>query len=384
MRGRDQRMRPLRRALQVGLRARQRRLPAAPRRRRARAGGSRHAVCQPGAGDRRLAARPHRPRRAARPPLRRAADGTDGVADAHPRELGHAADGHGRRRPALRRLLACGVASRTHPRRRRHLPARPGAARTRLGQSQRGWARQRRQRRVERRRGVGGLHVVRAAAVGLSVRLRGGPPDAVPRTRRRARRIVVCDGPGLVRVARRHAGVDVRHPPQRPASRRAPARASERLRRLQHLGAADVYGRSTPPGCSWAACSPTPTSEAAANTAAPGTRRRVKTRRQNAFDDYIAAARWLVSAGYTTPSKLVSRGNSNGGLLVAVTAMQAPEAFGAVLLPRAPPRHAALSVMAELRAGRPSNTARPTIPSRARISPATRRITTSEPIAAIP
>src|SRR5438445_141165 len=55
----------------------------------------------------------------------------------------------------------------------------------------------------------------------------------------------------------------------------------------------------------------------------------VKTRRQNAFDDYIAAAQWLVSAGYTTPSKLVSRGNSNGGLLVAVTAMQAPEAFGA-------------------------------------------------------
>jgi prolyl oligopeptidase len=56
----------------------------------------------------------------------------------------------------------------------------------------------------------------------------------------------------------------------------------------------------------------------------------IKTRRQNAFDDYIAAARWLVSAGYTTPSELVSRGNSNGGLLVAVTAMQAPEAFGAV------------------------------------------------------
>ncbi|AKT39462.1 prolyl oligopeptidase family serine peptidase [Chondromyces crocatus] len=55
-----------------------------------------------------------------------------------------------------------------------------------------------------------------------------------------------------------------------------------------------------------------------------------KTRRQNAFDDYIAAARWLVSAGYTTPSRLVSRGNSNGGLLVAVTALQAPEAFGAV------------------------------------------------------
>jgi len=55
-----------------------------------------------------------------------------------------------------------------------------------------------------------------------------------------------------------------------------------------------------------------------------------QTRRQNAFDDYIAAARWLVSAGYTTPARLASRGNSNGGLLVAVAAMQAPGAFGAV------------------------------------------------------
>jgi prolyl oligopeptidase len=61
----------------------------------------------------------------------------------------------------------------------------------------------------------------------------------------------------------------------------------------------------------------------------------IKTRRQNAFDDYIAAARWLVSSGYTTPSRLISRGNSNGGLLVAVTALQAPDAFGAVFC-RAP------------------------------------------------
>ena len=54
------------------------------------------------------------------------------------------------------------------------------------------------------------------------------------------------------------------------------------------------------------------------------------TQRQNAFDDYIAAGRWLVSAGWTTPARLVSRGASNGGLLVAATAMQAPDAFGAV------------------------------------------------------
>ncbi|WP_141619401.1 prolyl oligopeptidase family protein [Myxococcus sp. AB036A] len=61
----------------------------------------------------------------------------------------------------------------------------------------------------------------------------------------------------------------------------------------------------------------------------------LKTRRQNAFDDFIAAARWLVSEGYTVPARLASRGNSNGGLLVAVTAMQAPASFGAVFC-RAP------------------------------------------------
>jgi prolyl oligopeptidase len=61
----------------------------------------------------------------------------------------------------------------------------------------------------------------------------------------------------------------------------------------------------------------------------------IGTKRQNAFDDYIAAARWLVDHGYTTTDQLVSRGNSNGGLLVAVTAMQAPDAFRAVFC-RAP------------------------------------------------
>lgn len=61
----------------------------------------------------------------------------------------------------------------------------------------------------------------------------------------------------------------------------------------------------------------------------------IGTNRQNAFDDYIAAARWLVDNGYTTTGQLVSRGNSNGGLLVAVAALQAPDAFRAVFC-RAP------------------------------------------------
>jgi prolyl oligopeptidase len=61
----------------------------------------------------------------------------------------------------------------------------------------------------------------------------------------------------------------------------------------------------------------------------------IGTKRQNAFDDYIAAARRLAADGYTTPDLLVSRGNSNGGILVAVTALQAPDAFRAVFC-RAP------------------------------------------------
>ncbi|MGV9550409.1 prolyl oligopeptidase family serine peptidase [Streptomyces ardesiacus] len=56
----------------------------------------------------------------------------------------------------------------------------------------------------------------------------------------------------------------------------------------------------------------------------------VGTRRQNAFDDYVAAARHLVADGWTTPAGIASRGNSNGGLLVTVAALQAPDAYGAV------------------------------------------------------
>jgi prolyl oligopeptidase len=61
----------------------------------------------------------------------------------------------------------------------------------------------------------------------------------------------------------------------------------------------------------------------------------IKTKRQIAFDDFIAGARWLIAAGYTTPDRLIARGNSNGGLLVAVAALQAPETFRAVFC-RAP------------------------------------------------
>jgi len=56
-----------------------------------------------------------------------------------------------------------------------------------------------------------------------------------------------------------------------------------------------------------------------------------KLTKQNVFDDFIAAAEWLVEHRYTTPSKLAIAGGSNGGLLVGACMTQRPELFGAAL-----------------------------------------------------
>ncbi len=54
-------------------------------------------------------------------------------------------------------------------------------------------------------------------------------------------------------------------------------------------------------------------------------------KKQNVFDDFIAAAEWLIQNGYTKPSRLAISGGSNGGLLVGAALTQRPELFQAVV-----------------------------------------------------
>jgi prolyl oligopeptidase len=56
-----------------------------------------------------------------------------------------------------------------------------------------------------------------------------------------------------------------------------------------------------------------------------------KLQKQNVFDDFIAAAQWLIDNRYTRPEKLAISGGSNGGLLVGAVMTQRPDLFGAAL-----------------------------------------------------
>jgi prolyl oligopeptidase len=60
-----------------------------------------------------------------------------------------------------------------------------------------------------------------------------------------------------------------------------------------------------------------------------------KTKKQNVFDDFIAAAEWLIAEKYSTPERMVMIGASNGGLLVGAVMNQRPDLFR-VAVPQVP------------------------------------------------
>ena len=81
-----------------------------------------------------------------------------------------------------------------------------------------------------------------------------------------------------------------------------------RLRRLQRHAAPRLQRARASPGSSRAASSRWPTCAAAASTARHGTRPACALKKQNVFDDCIAAAEYLIAERYTSPDRLAAAG----------------------------------------------------------------------------
>lgn len=57
----------------------------------------------------------------------------------------------------------------------------------------------------------------------------------------------------------------------------------------------------------------------------------MREKKQNVFDDFFAAAEWLIQNHYTNPSRLAIEGRSNGGLLMGAAMTQRPDLYRAII-----------------------------------------------------
>ena len=161
----------------------------------------------------------------------------------------------------------------------------------------------------------------------------------------------------------RDARADVHHASAESREGRKQPDDAVRVRRLLDQRDGRDSALTSSPGSSRAACMPSPTFAAAANTARSGIDAGQFERKQNVFDDFIGGGEYLIKEKYTSPAKLAINGGSNGGLLVGAVMTQRPELFGVAVPQVGVHGHAALrrSSPAAPR-GRPSTARRRTRP----------------------
>ena len=175
------------------------------------------------------------------------------------------------------------------------------------------------------------LHRFPDAGVDFATRCCDRQGGCVPRVKDRGGHETVRHRTGLLPQQGWHTRPDVHHASARSGEGRPGAADAVWLWRFQYRPAAGLQRAGTWCGWRWAVSMRSPICAAGRSTARHGTAPVRGSQKQNVFDDFIAAAEWLVAEKYTSTPKLAIRGRSNGGLLVGAVLTQRPDLFGAAL-----------------------------------------------------